>query len=381
VKKVVVLNIEDYELDTIKQKVERSLLEHFSLPTLFSSGDKILLKPNLLMDSSPQEAIVTHPIFIEAVGRIFKDLGYSVFVADSPGGFVSNKDMNFIYEGTGVKGVAERNEFSLLYPTDSVIYQGIPFCWWVNLASKSYDSEGKDRGDFKIVNLPKLKTHDLMVLTLAVKNLYGCISGLYKSHLHRLHPTTDDLVKVILNLYKMITPSLNIVDGIVSLQGEGPARKGNPKKTKLVVIGNDALYTDYVIGRLLGLKDNYHPLIREAKEEGIIKEEDLEVISEVKGAVKDFVFPSTCIINRLPKPFLPLFRYLLKFRPVIERKKCTSCSVCSDVCPVEAITLKEGKATIDYRKCIMCMCCREVCRFGAVDLDKSFLLKLFDSLQ
>ncbi len=368
-KKVVILEIEDYNLLILKEKISKAIKEHFSGEKKFLAADKILLKPNLLSISSPEEAITTHPVFLEAVGMIFKDLGCRVFMADSSGGFASDKDTDYVYQALGLKEIATRCGFELLYPTHTVVREGFPFCWWADsLASGAEDG-------FKMINLPKLKTHTIMVLTLAVKNLYGCISGAYKSQLHRLNPRTEDLAKVILKLYKNIKPALNIVDGILALEGEGPAQKGKPKKISIVVIGDDALYVDYAIGRFLGLADNAHPLIKAAKSDGLLEEKELTLISEVKGKCVNFKLPAPFILNCLPKAILPLGRRLLKFRPRINKEKCTGCLKCRQICPNQAIEIKKGKAFIDYQKCIMCMCCAEVCRYCAVDLEKSLLLK------
>ena len=60
--KVVVLKIEEYDAKILKEKIEDVLFEHFSLQNLFSSKDKVLLKPNLLMGTPPEDAITTHPL-------------------------------------------------------------------------------------------------------------------------------------------------------------------------------------------------------------------------------------------------------------------------------------------------------------------------------
>jgi uncharacterized protein (DUF362 family)/Pyruvate/2-oxoacid:ferredoxin oxidoreductase delta subunit len=363
-KKVVILKIDKYETDALKDKLEEAILKYFSFSQLFPAGSKVLLKPNLLMAASPEEAIVTHPLFVEAIGNIFKEKGYPVFVADSSGGFISNKDADYIYEATGIKEVAARGAFELLYPQESRINEGFPLCWWTQ--------------EFKMINLPKLKTHDIMILTLAVKNLYGCISGLHKSHLHYLNPKTEEFTKVIIKLYKMIKPSLNIVDGILALEGEGPAKRGSPRKLGIVVLGDDALYTDYAISRLLGLDDEFNPLIKQAKRDGLLIEENLEVVSQVQDLVfKDFKFPPPFILNRIPSFLFPFIKLFLKFKPMIDIENCTGCAVCKKVCPAGAIEIGK-KAHIDHRRCIMCMCCSEMCRFGAVNLNKSVFLKLFD---
>jgi uncharacterized protein (DUF362 family)/NAD-dependent dihydropyrimidine dehydrogenase PreA subunit len=280
--------------------------------------------------------------------------------------------MDEIYHSCGVKEYAQECGFRLLYPDESVIKDNIPLCWW------SVPEQGKGKG-FQMVNLPKLKTHDLAVLTLAVKNLYGCISGLHKSHLHRLYPRTEDLVEVLIWLYNTVKPKLNLVDGILAMEGEGPAKKGTPRKLGIVVVGNDALHTDYIIGKLVGLNEQFNPLIKVARSKGMISDDKLEVIYQ-KGIepIENFKFPRPFIIDRMPSQLLFLVKLFLRFRPAVETKKCTGCKICREVCPNHAITIRNGKAVINYEKCTMCMCCGEMCRFGAVSLKKGLLLKMLD---
>ena len=191
-KRVVLIKINEYDPQILKEKITATLDKYFPLSDYFTSSDKILLKPNLLMPSSPQEAITTHPAVIDIVGTIFKERGFSVSVADSPGGFVSERDMDCIYEGCGIKDAAQHAGFELLYPTESLVRDKIPFCWWA--------MTGNRKESFKMVNLPKIKTHDIMILTLAVKNLYGCISGLHKSHLHKIYPRAQEFSNILINL-------------------------------------------------------------------------------------------------------------------------------------------------------------------------------------
>ncbi len=126
----------------------------------------------------------------------------------------------------------------------------------------------------------------------------------------------------------------------------------------------------------MGLKDKDNPLLKKAKEKGLFKESELEFISEVPDfKVKDFVFSPPAITNQMPTPFLWLFKMFIRFRPKINKEKCTACGVCVQVCPKAAIEMKKEKPVIDYSKCIMCMCCAEMCRFGAVNLQSSLLVK------
>ncbi|MCM8831626.1 MAG: DUF362 domain-containing protein [Candidatus Omnitrophica bacterium] len=364
-KKVIVLKIDNYDVELVKAKLKETIFKNFTLDNLFLNQDKILLKPNLLMASHPDEAIVTHPVIVEAVAKIFKERGYKIFIADCPGGFLAHKELDLIYDKTGISDVANRLDCKLLYPDRVILKEDFPFAWWVD--------------GFGIVNLAKLKTHQIMVLTLATKNLYGCIAGLHKSYLHKEYPKAIDFAKIILKLYKILNPPLNIVDGIFALQGKGPAKEGVPKKLGIVVIGNDALYTDYIISELLGLSHLHNPLISIAKKEGLLNER-IEVISEV-DKIKDFKFTGQFIVNYFPSPLIFFAKMFFKFYPEIDIDKCIGCGLCIKSCPKSAIYMYNKKANIEHKNCIMCFCCQEVCKEGAVYLEEGTLLKILNRIK
>jgi ferredoxin len=55
--------------------------------------------------------------------------------------------------------------------------------------------------------------------------------------------------------------------------------------------------------------------------------------------------------------------------PWIDKDKCVGCEICVKECPVNAISMKEGKAEIDMEKCIRCGKCHEVCPQEAIRHD------------
>jgi ferredoxin len=220
-------------------------------------------------------------------------------------------------------------------------------------------------------------------LTLAVKNLYGCISGLHKSQLHINYPQPKNFVEILLKLNGMVKPSLNIIDGILAMEGAGPSKKGTPRKLNVIILSDNALYADFAVGRLLNIKDDAHPLIKAAKERGMLDEKELEIISDAGNfpLARDFVLPSPSILNNIPGGAVNILKAILKFYPRINFEKCVSCGACGTVCPKKAITTIKGKAVIDYKECISCLCCAEMCRFAAIDLKKSFLVRIILLLQ
>lgn len=370
---VYIAKIEEYDLSLIKTKISAVFSRYFSNLDFFIGKKKILLKPNLIMKALPQEAIVTSPVVVEAVGEIFSELGHEIVIADSPGGFVNSDSMQDIYDYTGLTNLAEKHQWQLYFPQKSILYKGFPLCWWAKEILEDKQNQ------ILMVNLPKLKTHEVMLLTLAVKNLYGCISGLHKSKLHYKYPRTQDFSRLLLTIYSMFKPKLNIVDGILGLEGNGPTKKGFPRKLNVLAIGTDALATDYAIGELLGLKDEMHPIVYAAEKAKLFNPQEVEIISEfTDGGIKSFYFPKAFVFNKIPK-FIALFLgKLFRVSPEINNLICKCCGVCRTVCPQHAIKEKNNIFVIDHKKCILCMCCREMCQHAAITLNKSIFLRFLE---
>ena len=68
---------------------------------------------------------------------------------------------------------------------------------------------------------------------------------------------------------------------------------------------------------------------------------------------------------------------ILETRPVLEKKSCVGCKMCSEICPAKAITMKDGKARIDRKKCIRCFCCQEFCPKSAMKVGRTPIASLF----
>jgi ferredoxin len=55
--------------------------------------------------------------------------------------------------------------------------------------------------------------------------------------------------------------------------------------------------------------------------------------------------------------------------PWVDKEKCIGCQACLQVCPVEAISMEQGKAEIDMEKCIRCGKCHDACPHEAIRHD------------
>ncbi|HZW82370.1 MAG TPA: DUF362 domain-containing protein, partial [Candidatus Deferrimicrobium sp.] len=221
-----------------------------------------------------------------------------------------------------------------------------------------------------VINLPKFKAHSAAVYTGAVKNVFGCIPGLRKAEYHKMAPSPEDFGEIIADIHLACGINLNILDGIIGMEGAGPTA-GNPKELGYLLMSADALALDRVAIEMIGLDLTQVPILRQA-ESLKVGEADLDRI-EVVGDTKeiprvDFQIPAS--VNRRGSGLaLRGIINFFKVRPKVNLKKCKHCQTCVGSCPVEVIDNKTKE--IDYQRCIECLCCHELCPYQAVELKRS----------
>jgi uncharacterized protein (DUF362 family)/NAD-dependent dihydropyrimidine dehydrogenase PreA subunit len=330
-------------------------------------GEKVLLKPNLLTAVAPEKGVVTHPEVVRAVIRLIKPITAHIFCGDSPGVLGGKKDIDRVYEVSGVKKVCQEEGVALVFFTEAKIVRGYP------LASLAFTCD-------KLINIPKFKTHGFTVLTACLKNLFGLIIGLHKIKIHHDHPDPEGLSKVIVDIYQIRKPDLNIVDGIIAMEGQGPGSSGKLKKMGLIAASADGLCLDVTLSGLMKCNARDIPTNREALERGLgpADEGSIEILG---GRVEDFTardfqLPAASVLSKLPKWAVRLMVSFLKVEPVIVGARCKLCGACCKICPVQALSESQGRLVLDRSKCILCLCCQEICPHGAVDIKKGVLVKL-----
>jgi ferredoxin len=216
-----------------------------------------------------------------------------------------------------------------------------------------------------LINLPKLKTHSQMLLTLGVKNLFGCIVGFRKPEWHlRAGVDRKRFAQLLVEIYRCLQPPLNILDGILAMEGDGPGLSGTPRELGVLIGSDDALALDTAVCKMLGL--NPERLLTLL----VAREMDLGgAATEMQGAlpeVRDFKLPEITPLVFGPRPLHGVLRRHLVQRPVCEAPRCKICGECVKYCPVKAISRQRKGVAFDYDQCIRCYCCVEVCPHGAL---------------
>jgi len=228
-----------------------------------------------------------------------------------------------------------------------------------------------------IINLPKLKTHSLCILTCGIKNLYGIIPQGHRSKYHSEYARNEYFSQVLTDIFSIAMPQLTIVDGIIAMEGEGPAA-GSLRKLGIVLASQDTVAIDAVVTNIMGLNptDIYTTLYSDGRGLGEGTLENIEIVGEeLEGVVvPDFKPPSSAVntLSRRLNRALPKFIIRqLSLKPNVITSRCTGCSECEKICPVGAAKVSGKKAQINHSICVQCMCCHEVCRFNAIQLKRS----------
>ncbi|MCK9572619.1 MAG: DUF362 domain-containing protein [Candidatus Omnitrophica bacterium] len=366
--KVAILGCANYDPSLVDQKLSQLISLLGGLEQFIRPGSKVLVKPNMLMAKPPEAGITTHPAVVRAVIRQLLKLDCRVWVGDSPsvwGKYIENVDQ--VYQVCGIKQLCLEEGVQLVSFEKRRMRRDFP------LASVL------DQVD-ALVNIPKLKTHELMLITGAIKNLFGLVSGTFKTELHKSNFHPEDFARVLLDIYEQAKPNITIVDGILAMEGDGPATSGKLRDLGLLLAGNDAVAIDSVIADIIGVKPEDCFTIQEARRRqiGRSKLSEIEIVGEDYRAlkIKPFLLPASARKNKLPKVILNIISRLIRYYPLVLKKKCLSCSACVNICPQKCVSLKEGGIRFNYTKCIACFCCQEACPAAAIRVKKSLLAKL-----
>jgi uncharacterized protein (DUF362 family)/Pyruvate/2-oxoacid:ferredoxin oxidoreductase delta subunit len=333
-------------------------------------GDRVLLKPNLLKARPPEDAVTTHPEIVRAVIRLVREADGIPLVGDSPG----IGDLRSVSERAGILGVVKEEGAAFAdFDTAVAVKNGGRF-QRLEIARAAVEADA-------IINLPKLKTHGMTVLTGAVKNLFGCVPGKRKVQWH-FNTGVDHraFARLLVELSAAVKPRLTIMDAVVAMEGNGPG-SGDPRTVGLLLAGRDPVAVDVIAADIVGLQPAQLPVIRAAMDAGIgeVRPDRIRVLGEPLDAVRvrNFIVPPREHTEwQLPEWSRRLLKDALTTRPVIDHGVCIQCGICQKDCPRQAIAEQDGHLVIDHRNCIRCFCCQEFCPQGAITVGKGWLLRL-----
>ena len=355
-----------------------------------SRDARILLKPNLNSNMSALTGNTTDLRLLSAVIQFLQMKGYrNILVGEGTNsgyyrsriGVISRLAVDALTEHYGVKV----KDLNYAEPHEIEFANGVR-------AQVAKDCAEADL----FINMPKLKTHFEVGMSVCLKNLMGCLIG--QANKKKTH---EDLAGNILNINKALKPHLHIVDGLIAMEGLGPTR-GTPVRMDTVLVGTDPYLLDLACAKIAGFDHRDVRTLARAEDQGLLTPEHHKYVDSLDLAAirKSFKPPkagplATFIHSpKRQKYFLKvrntkLFTYLASTRWFghllflsglrqdvflsdemeceklsVSKSLCDKCGFCRDVCPLGFDPVEYLKKPDD--RCIKCLYCYSVCPHRAI---------------
>jgi len=365
--RVAMRRCKDYDSGKVAQAVKKALEDLGGIDRYVKPGDRVLLKPNLLVGRAAERHVNTHPEVVRAVIKLVKRAGGTPIVGDSPALPASGNAVK-VAAKCGIADVAKKEGVEVIDFNDPVEVDSLS-----GAKFKKFKIDRSVLDNDVVINLPKLKSHGQMTLTMGVKNIFGVVPGTRKTQWHFAAGTDrHNFARMLIDLYRRVAPRITLMDGIIGMQGNGP-QSGDPKKIGLIMASEDAVALDAVACKVVGLERSRMPTTLAAEEMGVgqthmkniyIAGESLE-----DSRVTGFIFPKTSeLIGMVPGFLVNHVRDWLTTRPILDAKSCEMCLICAKSCPAGAISTHNDSLRFDLKKCIRCFCCQEMCPQGAISV-------------
>ncbi|MBD2343874.1 DUF362 domain-containing protein [Anabaena subtropica] len=250
-----------YEREALQESLVTLLEPLGGMATFVKPGQRVLLKPNLLTGSRPTKECTTRPELVYAVAKMVIAAGGQPFLGDSPA-FGS------------AKGVAIANGYQSL-----IQELNLPI---IDFHGKRYETVSENFNHLLlskevieadvVINLPKVKSHSQLTLTLGVKNLFGCVPGKMKAWWHlEAGKDADRFGEMLVETARAINPDLTILDGIIGHEGNGPSG-GEPRALGILAAASDIFALDRAMVEILNVPPHQVPTVAASQRLGVCPE-------------------------------------------------------------------------------------------------------------
>ncbi len=250
---VAVTRCENYDRAGVARALARQLELLGGFERFVKPGDRVLIKPNFIAPRSHRHAAQTHPAVVLEMARLLKDCGARPFVGDSP----AWANVYSCARKLGLDTELARLAVPLTQlnrPTACRLSEKNPR---VAISSKALEAD-------VIINLPKFKTHQQLLATFAVKNMFGCVSGKRKALWHFRRGRIEEFCELLIEIYRYLAPAVTIIDAVAAMDRGGPIR-GRDRQLGWLIGGTDPIACERICCELIGLTPEDVPIIRAAQ--------------------------------------------------------------------------------------------------------------------
>lgn len=353
----------------------KKLLELVPPPDV--KGKTVLLKPNILYPKKVDLAVCTHPVVVGAAVRCFVELGAArVLVGESPaiaGSTSSARSTGMLEQVTKNGGEwADFSEKTTIHLDNAKIKHRF------EVAKQLLEAD-------LLVSLSKLKSHQLMSYTGAMKNLFGLIIGLEKAKMHYEYPKKSDFAAYLTDLNLAVKPGYAIMDAIVGMEGPGGPGSGDPINLNFLAASDNILALDHICSTAVGYDADEVSNLKDALDRKIWLNswDEVETVGAPFEEIKNLDFKavhdknaSETLQKMIPDFVNQIAAAFFTRKPHFQNSKCIRCGKCVQICPPKVLKFVEDKSKkgkhveINRKDCIKCYCCHEICPADAIKLKR-----------
>jgi uncharacterized protein (DUF362 family) len=247
---------------------------------IVNSGDTVLIKPNIMEPMPPETGAVVDPRIVGELVKLVKSANpKKIIVGENPAYNFKARDA-FRVSGIGemVKKLGAEISYFDEEPYVEVEVPNGRILDSIELPKAVVESD-------VLINVAKMKTHGLVGATLAIKNLHGLLQWKDKwflAHKTDIFYKLTDIIKAVKEKLK-----LSIIDGIVAMEGQGPALGDIIEDMDVMVAGKDIVAVDAVASAIMGFQPLELPMTQVAANQGLGNADLYDI--EVKGETIDSV--------------------------------------------------------------------------------------------
>jgi len=373
------------EVEKDHAQIEEAILKAIGLiggvGRYVNKGNKVLIKPNFCADKLSSSGVTTNLKIVDGLIKLVLEAGGSPIIGE---GSIYPLSTSKVFEKLGVYELGTKYGIDVVdLNEDEIAEVSVPnplILETVRIAKTALTCD-------KIISVAKLKMHEIVKVSLSLKNMKGVLPGIEKHVTHR-----KGLEKAIADLCSIIRPTMAVIDGIVGSAG-ATALMVKPVESNLILAGNDPVAVDAIASYIMGFNPSEISVLKYASMKGLgtanikninVKGEELEnlrlkitpLFSKEKFKDRFFRYFQLKINKLFYKTAYPITRILPKDYPTmycvgdvkisLDRNACTKCGRCVLVCPNDAVLLKKGYPRINVGACSGCLYCIEACSSGAI---------------